>query len=336
MDSIAPGKIIFSGEHAVVYGRPALVMAVNRYSTTSIRKNALTNVSFTISHSRNTLRLTYTTDELSSLYDRLLLRYNEFLENKMEISEVMENALDLIPFAFCMVLKKNALNLVGGVEVRLSIDVPLGCGMGSSAATALSVLQATAAYYKIDIDRNDYYDYAMKCEQLCHGTPSGVDPFVSLYGGFMHFQKGKRESLPIPNTRFFLVQTGKPSSSTGECVIFVKKRFGTNRIWADFENVTHRIQRALKDNDITSIYDGIRKNHQLLTDIDVVPKKVKNFISDIEKENGAGKISGAGSVTGDSAGVVLVLLESEPKKLCMRYGYELLQIETDAHGLRLI
>ena len=336
MKSIAPGKIIFSGEHAVVYGKPALVMAVNRYSTTSIKKNVLSNVSFTITHGCNTSRLIYAADELSSLYYRLRLRYENFLENKLVISEVMENALELIPFAFSMILQENKIKLAKGMDVQVSIDVPLGCGMGSSAATALSVLHATAVYCDVDADRNNYYDYAMRCEQLCHGTPSGVDPFISLYGGFIHFQKGKKEPLPLPKTHFSLVLTGKPASSTGECVMSVKKKFATSQIWNDFEHVTVRLQHALKENDIKLIYDGVRGNHQLLKEIDVVPQKVQNFIADIEKQNGAGKISGAGSVAGDNAGVVLVLSETEPKDLCTRYGYELLPIETDAHGLRLI
>ena len=336
MYSIAPGKIILTGEHAVVYDKPALVLAVNRYAKARITANSSSTIVFEIRYADEKLHLRYSAQDLILLHQRLTARYQRFQEKKLLIQKVMNNSIELIPYAFYIITRENDIKLSSGVNVQVEINIPLGCGMGSSAAISLSILHAASVYYHLQLKPEDYYQYSLRCEQLCHGSPSGVDPFISLNGGFFRFQKGTTKPLPLPEARFYLVLTGKPTSSTGECVMQVKERFSDSHIWNDFESLALQLQSALAENNCRSIYEGIRENHQLLSRIDVVPEKVKKFIFDVEKENGAAKISGAGSVTGDNAGMVLVYSPREPHKLCREYGYQLIYVESDAYGLRVI
>ncbi len=81
---------------------------------------------------------------------------------------------------------------------------------------------------------------------------------------------------------------------------------------------------------------SIRANHRLLQKIGVVPTKVANFIADIESSGGAAKICGAGAITGDNAGVVLLLADPGITEIAQRYGYELQTLEVDPYGTRIV
>ena len=91
-------------------------------------------------------------------------------------------------------------------------------------------------------------------------------------------------------------------------------------------------------NRIFALQKLIRENHQLLVEIGVVPTKAQNFIVDIEQLNAAAKTSGAGSVAGDNAGVVLVISDEIEviKNICARYNYELIPIQIETRGLRVV
>ena len=124
--------------------------------------------------------------------------------------------------------------------------------------------------------------------------------------------------------------------STGECVMAVKKEFGQSSIWNEFEEVTESFCQGLLDNNPAAIIAGIRKNHQLLTMIKVVPENIKKFIAEIEKFGGAAKITGAGSIAGDCAGAVLIYSSTNTQALCQEYGFNYMEVEGDSHGLRIL
>jgi len=80
----------------------------------------------------------------------------------------------------------------------------------------------------------------------------------------------------------------------------------------------------------------IRENNRLLQDIGVVPQRVRQFIEEIEQWGGSAKVCGAGSVTGDKGGVVLVIAESPPSEICRKFGYTVSPVRGDPLGTRII
>ena len=149
-------------------------------------------------------------------------------------------------------------------------------------------------------------------------------------------RKRQRKSVPLPRMKMYLVETGTPETTTGECVVQVKEKFETDMIWNDFESVTREVEAAVRENNEGLMRSLLRENHRLLCRIGVVPEKVQRFVSDVEAAGGSAKICGAGSTRGDKGGVVLVLADFMPTELAKTYGYTVSPVRGDPLGTRIV
>ncbi len=337
MKAIAPGKLILSGEYAVVFGRPALAMAIDRSAVAEVRAEADRGdrgVTFDLpgvnAHERYTVRA------LRALQRRVTKNYRLFLDGQLGIREVLRKPIELFQFGFIMVLDGLHLKLGEALNLRVDSTIPIGCGLGSSAASVLSALRAVGHYFRVDFRPDWYYEYSLEAERMQHGFPSGVDSYISLHGGCARFQDGRAERIPLPRTPITLVDTGAPSTTTGQGVEQVRIRHGASRIWDDFAGVTRAMEAALASNDPEAIRAAIRENHRLLRAIGVVPDRVAAFAREVEACGGAAKVCGAGAIAGDAAGIVLVSADALPPDLYARFGYTPLPVRGEPLGVRLV
>lgn len=336
MKAVAPGKIILSGEHAVVYGRPALAMAIDRSAQAVILPTAEDTVAFSLQDYDHQEK--FRVRALREFKKRAKTNYELFLEGKLGIKDVLKKPVELMQFTFITILDGLHLKLEKGrgIDIKIQSNIPIGCGLGSSAATVLSEIRAIGHYFRVDFKPEWHYKYSLEAENMQHGHASGVDSYVSLHGGCVKFQNGVGENVAMPNIPIFIVNTGTPLSSTGECVSTVAEKFKTSQIWDEFEEVTNRISEVIGGKDIEALQDAVRDNHRLLTKIGVVPEPIQRFIAEIEHLGGAAKTCGAGAVAGDAAGIVMVIAEKPPIELCRRYGYELSAVRGDPLGVRIV
>ncbi|MBS0349808.1 MAG: hydroxymethylglutaryl-CoA synthase [Proteobacteria bacterium] len=334
-----PGKLILSGEHAVVYGNPAIAMAINLYTETTIsgyapaeQKNILFNLldfRYHQAHSLSTLR---------RLKRGIQDKYQKFLQGQYGIRDVLKEPIELMQFAVTHLIDNRKVQLPQGIEVRTSSTIPMGCGMGSSAAAVVSSMFAVAQFSNLEMDLESCYQLAWEAENMQHGYSSGVDVYLVLHGGCIRFQKhGPKETRPVPKRQFYLINTGSPISNTGECVAAAARYLKNDAgLLNEFANVTNQIDRALQLDDNHLIVEGIRENNQLLIKLGVVPSKVQRFIAEIEKQGGAAKTCGAGAVLGEAAGAVLVSTNEDPADLVQDYGYQQFSIEAVSHGTHIV
>jgi len=328
----SPGKLILSGEHAVVYGAPAIAMAINRYAKATVMEQSDSLISF------NLMNLSYhksmTKKALKEAKHRLNESYESFKRGEHGIKDVIKLPFELSQFAMGHFLEKLNHRSDEGIKITTESDLPIGCGMGSSAAMALAAMHAIAQVKNKALDKEEYYKHALDVENLQHGKSSGLDIRISLQGGCLYFRSGQFESLSTPQFPIYIVNTGHPESSTGECIEKAAPFFKDKGLIEEFSNVTDKLKQALDTNDVNLFKNAIKMNHRLLCSIQVVPQPVQAFVTDLEKNGFAAKICGAGSAVGEKAGIVMIIGEGSPEYICKAYHYTMQKISCDEYGLQ--
>jgi mevalonate kinase len=329
----APGKLILSGEHAVVYGAPALAMAVNRYVTATVSHESTPQVLFDLSDLPHHSYLSF--DALSHLKEKIKQKYYRFVRGDYSIRDVLHKPFELAQFAIGVFAESFNFKLPHGVKIKVQSDLPMGCGMGSSAATIVSVMQAISHFMKVSVSSEELFRLALEAENMQHGYSSGLDLKVALYGGCFYMQGQRIEPRSLPSFPLYLVNTGTPAATTGQCVEKTRPLFASNQLVDEFSAVTNSIDAALQQQSWSKMASSVRDNHRLLTTIGVVPDKVGVFISQIEQTGGAAKVCGAGSVMGENAGAVIILSEDHHKvsEITKRFGYQLSPISCEVRGV---
>lgn len=329
----APGKLILSGEHAVVHGQPALAMAVNRYVTATVTRETAPQVLFDLSDLSHSSRLTY--DALHLVKEKIKQKYYRFIRGDYSIRDVLQKPFELAQFAMGVIAESLNLTVPSGVKIRVQSDLPIGCGMGSSAATIVSVMQAISNCMHLQLPREKLFHLALQAENMQHGHSSGLDLRVAMEGGCLYLHDQRVETRHIPSFPMYLVNTGTPETSTGQCVEKVAPLFKSALLKNEFADITKMMDKALQEKSWDEMKAAIMRNHALLVRIGVVPEKVQSFISEINTSGGAAKICGAGAIAGDNAGAVLVVSDDEEKInfLTTRYGYNVIPIAGESRGV---
>jgi mevalonate kinase len=195
----APGKIILFGEHAVVYGQPALAVPVMQVHADAevldidragIWVNA-PNIGLHAEHSRIALD-----DALGAVINYVIARRAQPDE---AISSLNKEIAALTSFA---------RNDDKGIEIKITSTIPLASGLGSGAAVSVAIIRALSAHLGQPFTDEQINEIAYEVEKIHHGTPSGIDNTVVTYGKPIFFtpapsvlrtslpQVGEKESLP--------------------------------------------------------------------------------------------------------------------------------------------
>ena len=237
----APGKVILFGEHAVVYGQPAVAAALSdlritvkitpRHHTNKVTIKMLdlpvpVNVSFPSMSLRLSSLHQPPTKEDAVVIQRKILLLNASLD---ELSVTA-----LIPLIY-LINEIAPDQLAHGLDIDVrSHDLPVGAGLGSSAAFSVATsaalialtLQRPPGLGKPTTDQLARINqFAFYSETILHGTPSGIDNSVSTYGGAIDFTKidgnVTMNNFTMPTLDMVLTNTHVPRS-TGALVAKVK------------------------------------------------------------------------------------------------------------------
>jgi mevalonate kinase len=205
-EASAPGKIILCGEHAVVYGRPAIALPLADVRARAVVRAGAAGSGVTIDAPDLERRWTLAGADdhpLSELVVHVLKRLGESLPPAWErptlsLDEGGPGGGRSVP------LTPDLL-----IEVRSTI--PIAGGMGSGAAVGTALVRALARHLGHDLPAETVSALVYASEQLFHGTPSGIDNTVIAYEQPIWFVR--RSSLSVVSSQLQETATKGPETA---------------------------------------------------------------------------------------------------------------------------
>ena len=278
----APGKIILVGEHAVVYGRPAIAAPVWEVQATATVKDT----------PGEDLRI---------------------VAPQIGLDVYLRDAHRREPLALVTLL---ALGHLGATpvpqwQIQARSDIPMASGLGSGAAISAAVARAIFAHAGRALDKTTLSEIVFASERIHHGQPSGIDNTVIAWETPIWFVKGEAPQAIRPGRPFTIViaDSGVPAP-TRETVAHVRREWERHRAqyegWFDeMGEIAAKARSAIEAGQLRRLGRLLDKNQTLLERIGVSSPLLERLI-DAARHDGAlgAKLSGGGR-----GGNVIALVE---------------------------
>ena len=275
----AAGKVILLGEHAVVYGRPALAAGLALGLEVQVRAG------------EGAARVE--SDHTELLAD----------ERPLRLVEEAAAALGLAPRGFV-------------AQIRSAL--PPGAGLGSSAALAIAVLRALAEAAGRRLTGDDELALGRRLEAIFHGHPSGIDPAAAALGTCFRFVRGEPPTItPLRTVRSLplVIALGRGARSTGAAVIGLRARWEADRarherVFDEIATVVDAGARAAECGDLAALGRAFDQNQELLAALGVSAPEVERVAA---AAHAAGALGA--KLTGGGAGGAVIALATDPEGL---------------------
>jgi len=258
------GKLILLGEHAVVYGHPALAGALER--GVSARARAL-------ERGPSTLRI----DEWS---------VDVAVEDDHPVAEAARAILaelDAGPFALVA-----------------EASVPAAAGLGSSAALAVALTRAIVDATKLALGPAEIERVANCAERCFHANPSGIDVALAARGGLgLYRRTAGLQPLAAEPVTLAVALSGTPRR-TADMVARVRRARDARRSWADARlaalgDAAEQGARALEDGDLRGLGSLMSRAHETLAELGVSAPVLERLVEAAHATGALGaKLTGAG------------------------------------------
>jgi mevalonate kinase len=247
----AAGKVILLGEHAVVYGRPAIAVPVSGVRATAEVTPLLPG--------SGVLIVAEDINEVRRLDDpgdsEAMLALQATVRNTLQHFEVY--------------IADQALRIV--VHSR----IPIARGMGSGTAVATAMVRALAEHYGRHLTSRAISDLVFQTEVILHGTPSGIDNTVVAFGKAVYFVKGRQADIFWVARPFSLLiaDTGV-QSSTRAAVEDVRRRWLADKASCEalFDEIGSLVvdgRQAIASGDVARLGRLMNRNQALLSELGV-------------------------------------------------------------------
>lgn len=273
----APGKIILFGEHAVVYGRPAIAAPVSQVRATAVV-------------------------ETIAAPDVLLTAPDLGLEQWL--STASEH--DALAMPVRLVLALAGDRPPAGFRLTVTSGIPIASGLGSGAAIAVAVLRAVGSHLGLaeHLTPEVISGLAYEVEKVHHGTPSGIDNTVITYEQPVYFRRAEAHNhievfAPHPSLRLLIGDTGV-RSATRDVVGDVRRQWlaspdAFERIFDACGRIATEARGAITAGDAVRLGELMDENQRWLEAMTVSSAELNALVAAARSAGALGaKLSGGG------------------------------------------
>jgi len=270
----APGKIILFGEHAVVYGRPALAVPVTQVHAD--------------------VEITDTDADSAGIWiqapDIHLHAELNTLPSDHPIAAVIHNLFFL-----------SRVSPFPSLNIKITSTIPVASGLGSGAAVTVALTRALSTHINYSMTDEQVNAYAYEIEKLHHGTPSGIDNTVITYAKPVYFVKGQAiETFKVGQPFTIVIGDTGISALTKESVADVRKLWEADKAkWEEIFDKMGMIAREARDSiekgKLKELGGLMNQNHTLLQEMTVSSPELDKLVEAARNAGAHGaKMSGGG------------------------------------------
>lgn len=298
----APGKIILFGEHAVVYGRPAIAAPLSQLRATAVVTPG----------QEPGIRLI-----APDLNQDMMLTAAPVDDPIAAVIQQLQTAVDLPQLP--------------NLTITVTSQIPIASGLGSGAAITAAVIRALARFLGLAELATDEWvsSQTYEIEKIHHGTPSGIDNTVVAFEQPVYFVRQKPqnriETFTVASPLHFLVADTGKSSSTKVVVGDVRRQWEADRqrfemLFDACGRIAASARAAIEQSDITACGCLMNENQQILQEMTVSCLELENLVDTAVTAGALGaKLSGAGR-GGNMIALVQPKTESAVKEALLAAG----------------
>lgn len=272
----AYSKLILVGEHAVVYGKPAIAIPFPLKARATVKQ----------------------------FKGPIIFKTSFYKGYIYEVPTQMKGIVECIKETL-LVLNQPFKDL----EITIDSYIPIGRGLGSSAAIAIAIIRSLFSFYGHNLSQDELFYLVEIAENYAHGNPSGLDMIASSSKHPIWFKREK-ESIPINlNKPFYIVvaDTGK-EGNTRKAVENVKNEYeldkrNIQKSLDKIERIVINSKKALINGDVDLLGECLNLNQKELINLGVSDNNINELI-DVAINCGA---LGAKLTGGGLGGCIIVL-----------------------------
>lgn len=287
--AFAPGKVILFGEHAVVYGRPAIAVPV-------------TQVGAQVTVERGVDGILVQAKDLGLSHTMGQAPVDEALE---PVVSLVESTLEYL-----------GVRLPPPLVITITSTIPMARGLGSGAAVSTALVRGLGEHFGRELSPEEVSALVYEAEKFHHGTPSGIDNTVISYGHPIYFVRGEPpQTFKVGKPFLLAIGDSGVKSPTKVVVEEVRRRWERepSRFEPLFDQIGQVVERAkeeMEGGNLEGLGSLMDENQALLRDLGVSSPQLDGLVK-VAREAGAlgAKLSGAGR-----GGSVIALIEERTRE----------------------